>query len=334
VNLDFARDLPKAELHVHLEGCLEPEMALAFARRNEIVLPWRTPAALAGAYQFDDLADFLAVFFHVSSVIVTEQDFYDLTRAYLRRAHADGVVRVEASISPQGFLERGVAISALMNGTLQAMADAEDEDGLSTGLIIGVQRHRSEPAAFDLLDMVTPWAENVVAFGLASAEVGNPPSKFASFFAEVHRQAFRTCAHAGEEGPASYVREAVEVLGVERIDHGVAVLQDPQLVSELAESGIGFTVCPLSNVRLKVVDELAVHPIMEMLSAGLNVSLHSDDPAYFGGYLLDNWTACAEEFGFDHETGRHLARNSISAAFLSEQERAELLHQIDTCLPT
>jgi adenosine deaminase len=316
---EFIRALPKAELHMHLEGALEPELLFTFAERNDVALGWRTVEELRGAYEFHSLQPFLDLYYEGCRVLCHERDFYDLTRAYLARAHADGVRRAEISLGPQSFLGREFSVDDYFRGVLRAIDDAEAEDGISGGIIVTVQRQRTERAAFEQLDAVLPWADRIAGFGLAAAEVGNPPSKFAGYFAELRRQGFRTCAHAGEEGPADYVREAVEVLGVDRIDHGIRAMDDPRLVEDLVRAQIPITVCPLSNARLKGVPSLAEHPLPAMLAAGLNVSVNSDDPAYFGGYIGDNYAACADPLGLTRADLETIAANSLRASFLPHQ---------------
>jgi adenosine deaminase len=322
---EFIAALPKAELHMHLEGALEPELLFELATRNDVALGWRTVDELRGAYEFHSLQPFLDLYYEGCRVLCQERDFYDLTRAYLARAHADGVRRAEISLGPQSFLGREFTVDDYFRGVLRAIDDAESADGISAGIIVTVQRHRSEQEAFEQLDAVLPWADRIAGFGLAAAEAGNPPSKFARYFAELHRQGFRTCAHAGEEGPADYVREAVEVLGVDRIDHGIHALDDPLLVKDLADAQVPITVCPLSNARLKVVPGLAQHPLPAMLAAGLNVSLNSDDPAYFGGYIGDNYAESARALGLSRADLETIAANSIRASFLPRREKDALL---------
>jgi adenosine deaminase len=325
---DFARSLPKAELHIHLEGALEAELLFELAARNDVALPWRSIDALRGAYRFENLQSFLDLFLEGCRVLVHERDFYDLTRAYLARAHADGVVHAEAFLGTQSFVERGVPMGAILGGTLRAIDDARDQDGITAGLLVSAQRHRTEADAFSQLDGVLPWADRIAGFGLGGAEVDNPPAKFAGYFDELHRLGFRTCAHAGEEGPAAYVRDTVELLGVDRVDHGVNVVHDAALVRALAAQAIPFTVCPLSNVKLQVVPSLAAHPLPAMLAAGLNVSINSDDPAYFGGYALDNYTACAHTFELGRDVLADLAESSIRAAFITEEAKQPFLDRI------
>lgn len=323
----FIRGLPKAELHMHLEGSIEPEQLLQLAERNGVRLQWDTPDALRAAYRFRNLQEFLDLYYAGCHVLMHERDFYEITRAYLQRARADTVVRAEVFVGPQGFTERGIPIQVVMNGVLAAMRDAE---GISAGLLVSAQRHRSEEAALQLLDAVMPWAEQIAGFGLGGAEVGNPPSRFVQYFQTCRERGFRVCAHAGEEGPASYVREAVELLNVDRIDHGNACLDDVVLMRELAARGTPLTVCPLSNVRLNVVPSLAAHPLRAMLDAGLCITLNSDDPAYFGGYVNDNFVACHRQFGLSADEVISLARNSLAASFAAPDEVTRHVASLDS----
>jgi adenine deaminase len=325
----FLRGLPKAELHVHLEGCLEADLLFDLAARNDIKLRWETPEALRAAYRFDNLQSFLDLYYEGCRVLLHAQDLYDLTRDYLRRAHADGVVRAEIFLGPQGFTERGVPIDAVMEGVLAGMRDAAQEHGISVGLLVSAQRHRSEAAALQMVESVMPWAGEITGFGLGGAEVGHPPSKFVHYFRTARERGFRVTAHAGEEGPASYVREAVDLLHVERIDHGNACLDDPALTRELADRAIPLTVCPLSNVRLCVVPSLADHPLRAMLDAGLVVTLNSDDPAYFGGSINENFMQCRDTLGLSTGEQVMLARNSLAAAFLPAADIAASIARLD-----
>jgi len=325
----FIRGIPKAELHMHLEGSIEAELLLELAVRNGMQPRWATAEALRAAYEFRNLQSFLDLYYEGCRVLVQERDFYDITRAYLRRAHADAVVRAEVFIGPQGFTERGVPIATVMDGVLAAMRDASREHGISAGLLVSAQRHRSEAEALQLLDQVMPWADRITGFGLGGAELGHPPSGFVQFFRACRERGFRVTAHAGEEGPASYVREAVKLLGVDRIDHGNACLDDPALVRELAARAIPLTVCPLSNVRLNVVPSLAAHPLRTMLDAGLCVTINSDDPAYFGGYINDNFTECWHALGLSEDDIVTLARNSLAASFVPPAEAARNVALLD-----
>ncbi|HET7880704.1 MAG TPA: adenosine deaminase [Acetobacteraceae bacterium] len=331
---DFIRRMPKAELHMHLEGSLEAELLLELAERNGVRLRWESPEAVRAAYQFDDLQSFLDLYYAGCRVLVRARDFYDMTRAYLRRAHADAVLRAEVFIGPQGFTEQSIPLSAVMEGILAAIDDAEKEDGISVGLLVSAQRHRSEADALAMLDAVMLWADRIAGFGLGGAERGNPPSKFVRYFRACRERGFHTTVHAGEEGPAAYVREAVELLEADRIDHGNACLDDPALVRELAARRIPLTVCPLSNVRLKGVPSLAAHPLRAMLDAGLFVTLNSDDPAYFGGSVNDNFIQCRQVLDLSLDEIAMLARNSLVAAFVPPAQAAAGVALLDAYLAT
>ncbi|OVZ60811.1 adenosine deaminase [Pigmentiphaga sp. NML080357] len=330
--LDAARyvaGLPKAELHMHIEGSIEPELMFELAARNGVPLRWKTVEEVRQAYRFHNLQSFLDLYYDGCRVLVTERDFHDVTRAYLRRAHADRVRHAEMFIGPQGHTRRGVALETVLEGVLAAMDAAEREDGITSGLLLGAQRHLPEEDALAMLEAAEPWRDRILGYGLGGAEVGNPPSKFARFFAACRERGFRVTAHAGEEGPASYVRESVELLQVDRIDHGNSCLDDPALVAELAARGTPLTVCPLSNLRLRVVEDMTRHPLATMLRAGLNATVNSDDPSYFGGYVNDNYLACHEALGLDIDDLTLLARNSIRASFLPAERQAALLADID-----
>lgn len=330
----FIRGLPKTDLHMHLEGSIEPELMIRLASRNGVALRWDTPEAVLRAYEFENLQSFLDLYFEGCRVLVDEQDFHDVTSAYLARAHLDGVAHAEMFIGPQSFTERGTPIEDLMNGVLGAMALAGSMHGISSGLLISVHRHRTEVEAVAVLDQIMPWRDQVVGIGMGGAEVGNPPSKFARFFEEARNRGFRTCVHAGEEGPASYVREAVEVLQVDRIDHGNASLADPMLIDELARRRIPLTVCPLSNLRLKVVRDLRDHPLRAMMAAGLLVTINSDDPPYFGGYVTENLLACHRALNLSVAEMVELVRNGYEAAFISSKRRLELVGQLERYVST
>lgn len=325
----FIRKLPKTELHMHLEGSIEPEMMFALAQRNGIDLKWDSPEALRSAYEFSDLQSFLELYFEGCRVLVSERDFYDVTMAYLRRAVRDGVVRAELFLGPQSFTDRGVSMASILEGVFEAISDAKRDIDLSAGLMVSAHRHRSEAEAMDLLDQIMPWADRILGIGMGGAEVGNPPSKFKSFFRECRSRGFRTTIHAGEEGPASYVREAIEVLQVDRIDHGNACLSDPALIKDIADRRIALTVCPLSNVRLKVVPQLDAHPLRTMLKANLLVTVNSDDPPYFGGYVSENLIECQKALGLSKEEIVALVRNGFEAAFITTEERRQYLSAVD-----
>ena len=328
----FVRGLPKTDLHMHIEGSIEPQLMLDLAVRNGMKLRWDTAEALRGAYQFKNLQSFLDLYFEGCKVLVTEGDFRDVTRAYLRRAHEDGVIRAELFIGPQSFIERGTPIEALMSGVLGAMEEARREHGISVGLLLSVHRHRTEADAMVMLDQVMPWKDLIIGIGMGGAEIGNPPAKFVRFFTAARDRGFRTTVHAGEEGSAAYVREALELLRVDRIDHGNACLTDPDLVRELAIRRIPLTVCPLSNLRLKVVADMVRHPLTTMMAQGLHVTVNSDDPSYFGGYVSENLLACRDALDLSLEEIVLLVRNGLEAAFVTKEERQILLRQLDTYL--
>jgi adenine deaminase len=325
----FVRGLPKTDLHMHIEGSIEPQLMLDLAARNGMNLRWDTAEALHDAYQFQSLRSFLDLYFEGCKVLVTERDFHDVTRAYLHRSHEDGVIRAELFIGPQSFTERGTPIEALMSGVLGAMDAARREHRMSVGLMISVHRHRSELEAMAVLDQIMPWKGSIIGIGMGGAEVGNPPSKFIRFFQAARERGFRTTVHAGEEGPASYVRQALELLQVDRIDHGNACLADPDLVRELAARQIPLTVCPLSNLRLKVVPSMEDHPLKTLIAQGLHVTVNSDDPAYFDGYVTENILACLDALGLSLDEIVHLVRKGLEAAFVTEAERQSLIARLD-----
>ncbi|MBP7566402.1 MAG: adenosine deaminase [Burkholderiaceae bacterium] len=326
---DFIAGLPKAELHMHIEGSIEPDLFIRLARRNGVAIRWQTEDELRAAYQFDDLQDFLDLYYDGCRVLVTAEDFFDVTRDYLRRAHADRVLHAELFLGPQGHTSRGVPLATVMEGVLGAMEAARAEDGITSGLIAVAQRHRSEEEGLAMLADLEPWYGRLLGFGLGGAEVGNPPGKFAAFFARCRALGFKVVAHAGEEGPAAYVRESVEVLQVQRLDHGNACIDDPALMAELAASRVPLTMCPLSNLKLRVVDTVAAHPLKRLLDAGLCVTVNSDDPSYFGGYVNDNYLACEEALGLGRDDLVQLARNSFEAAFIPDAQRRASLAAID-----
>ncbi|WP_110649385.1 adenosine deaminase [Salinicola peritrichatus] len=327
----WLRELPKVELHLHIEGSLEPELMFSLAARNGVDLPYASVDEVRAAYDFSDLQSFLALYYQGMRVLRTEQDFHDLAMAYLGRAHEDGVVHVELSFDPQAHLSRGVELAVPFEGLRRAMRQAEREWGMTTALIMSFLRDREALEAMDVLERAAPWYEVIDAVGLDSAEVGNPPAKFAAVFERARELGIARVAHAGEEGPAAYISEALDVLDIRRIDHGVACLQDPQLVARLRETQIPLTVCPLSNMRLKVVDRMADHPLPAIIDQGVKVTLNSDDPAYFGGGVLDNYLACLDAFGWDREMFKRLAGNAIDVAFMPESRRSELLERLSRC---
>jgi adenosine deaminase len=320
--------LPKAELHLHIEGTLEPELAFRLAERNGIDLPYRDVDELSAKYDFQDLQSFLDLYYATMDVLRTERDFTDLAEAYLTRARQQGVRHAEIFFDPQAHTGRGVPFETVLNGLRAALADSEPRFGVSTALILCFLRDQSPESAMSTLEQALEYRDALTGVGLDSAEVGYPPSLFREVFARAREEGLHRVAHAGEEGPPSYIWEALDVLDVERIDHGVRSLEDDALVERLRSGRIPLTVCPLSNVRLRVVPELAQHPLPRMLDAGLLVTLNSDDPAYFGGYVEDNFAAVRDELGLDEDTLRSLAVNSINSSFLDETRRQALLDEI------
>ena len=325
----FIRALPKAELHVHIEGTLEPEMMFDLAARNGIDLPFANVEAVRAAYEFSDLQSFLDIYYQGAAVLVTEQDFYDLMHAYLERAVEDGVRRSEIFFDPQTHTERGVDFSVFMDGFTRAMDDAKDRWGISSALILCFLRHLSGEAAVATWNDAAPYADRIIGVGLDSGEVGNPPERFAEAYQLARDAGLHTVAHAGEEGPPAYIVGALDILGAERIDHGVRCTDDPELVERLASEQIPLTMCPLSNVKLRVFDRLDGHNLKDLLNRGALVTINSDDPAYFGGYVLDNYIAIADALGLSRGDLIVLARNSIEATFLPEEQQAGLVAEID-----
>jgi adenosine deaminase len=317
--------LPKAELHLHIEGTFEPELIFAFAERNRVRLPYASVDALRRAYAFTDLQSFLDLYYAGMAVLRTEADFAELANAYLARARAQGVVHAEIFFDPQAHTARGIAFETVLDGLWSAVRESATRYGITSKLIMCFLRDQSVASAMATLDQAVRYGERIVAVGLDSAEVGNPPAKFADVFARARAEGWLTVAHAGEEGPPEYVWEALDVLKVARIDHGVRSLEDPRLVARLREERIPLTVCPLSNVKLRVVDRLHDHPLRRMLDAGLVATVNSDDPAYFGGYVGDNYAQVAEALGLSDDTLLTLARNSFEAAFLDAEERKAYL---------
>ncbi|MFD6343380.1 adenosine deaminase [Streptomyces roseolus] len=324
--------LPKAELHLHIEGTLEPELAFALAERNGVTLPYATTEELREAYRFSDLQSFLDLYYALMAVLRTPEDFTALADAYLERAAAQGVRHAEIFFDPQAHTARGVSMGTVVEGLAAALDRAEERYGISTRLIMCFLRDESAASALATLEAAKPYLDRITGVGLDSAEVGHPPAKFREVYEEAARLGLRRVAHAGEEGPAEYVREALDVLGVERIDHGLRCMEDPELVERLVRERVPLTLCPLSNVRLRVIDELGRHPLRAMLDAGLLVTVNSDDPAYFGGYVGDNYAAVREALSLSQEQVRVLARHSFEAAFLDDDEprRARYLAEVET----
>ncbi|MEU6541059.1 adenosine deaminase [Streptomyces sp. NPDC047000] len=312
--------LPKAELHLHIEGTLEPELAFALAARGGVTLPYADTGALREAYRFEDLQSFLDLYYELMAVLRTERDFADLADAYLTRAAAQGVRHAEIFFDPQAHLARGVAMETVVEGLWRVLGDSERTHGVSTRLIMCFLRDESAESALRTLDAAKPFLDRITGVGLDSAEVGHPPVKFREVYEAAAALGLRRVAHAGEEGPPEYITEALDVLGVERVDHGLRCLEDPALVARLVRERVPLTLCPLSNVRLRAVDTIERHPLRTMLEAGLLCTVNSDDPAYFGGYAGDNFDAVRSALGLGEERLRELARNSFLAAFLDDDE--------------
>ncbi|WP_349569245.1 adenosine deaminase [Azotobacter salinestris] len=305
--------LPKAELHLHLEGSLEPELLFALAERNKIALPWPDVESLRKAYAFHNLQEFLDLYYQGANVLRTEQDFYDLTWAYLQKCKEQNVVHTEPFFDPQTHTDRGIPFETVLTGIGQALEDGRRQLGISSGLILSFLRHLSEEEAHKTLDQALPFRHAFIAVGLDSSEVGHPPRKFRQVFDRARAEGFATVAHAGEEGPPEYIWEALDLLKVKRIDHGVRAAEDPRLLERLIDEQIPLTVCPLSNVKLRVFKDMAEHNILRLLEMGVKVTVNSDDPAYFGGYVTENFVALQESLGMTCEQAERLAQNSLDA---------------------
>ncbi|WP_332820017.1 adenosine deaminase [Sphingopyxis sp.] len=325
----FIARLPKAELHLHIEGSLEPELMFTLAQRNHVAIPFASVEEVRAAYAFSNLQDFLDIYYQGMGVLHTEQDFFDLTAAYLARAHADAVRHVEIFFDPQGHTTRGVAFATVVAGITRALDDAEAQYGITSKLILCFLRHLSEAEAEATLDEALPFLDRIDGVGLDSSEVGHPPSKFERVFARARGLGLKIVAHAGEEGPPAYVHEALDLLKVDRIDHGNRSLEDPALVSRLADEAMCLTVCPLSNLKLCVVDYIGAHPLKIMLDAGLVATVNSDDPSYFGGYVNANYRAVADALDLSRAELVTLARNSFTGSFLDDAAKAQHLAAID-----
>ncbi|ABC21570.1 adenosine deaminase [Rhodospirillum rubrum] len=320
----FLHALPKVELHLHIEGSLEPEMMVALAERNGLRLPYASVEAVRAAYDFQNLQDFLDLYYQGMAVLRTERDFEDLAMAYFQRAAAQNVLHAEIFFDPQGHTARGVALEAVIAGLTSARKRAEAELGVSSELILSFLRHLSEEEAFATLEEALPHRDQFIGVGLDSSEVGHPPAKFARVFARARAEGLRLVAHAGEEGPPDYVREALDLLAIDRLDHGNRALEDEALIERLIAEGMALTVCPLSNLKLRVVDDLGAHPLKAMLERGLKATINSDDPSYFGGYMLENMAAVAEALALETHHLRTLTANAIDASFASPARKAEM----------
>jgi len=320
--------IPKAELHVHIEGTFEPELIFEISQRNNVPLKYNSVDDLRKAYSFNNLQEFLDIYYEAAKVLLHEQDFYDLTMAYLQKAHADNVVYTEIFFDPQTHTERGVSFETVINGITRAMTDAKAQLGISSKLIMCFLRHLSEQSAMETLVEALPHKDKIIAIGLDSSEKGNPPGKFFNVFNRVREEGFFVVCHAGEEGPAEYVWEAIDLLEAERIDHGVASIHDEMLMEELRDREIPLTVCPLSNLKLKVVNDLKQVPVKTFLEKGILVTLNSDDPSYFGGYVNDNYLQTAEALNLSRNDIYTLAKNSFLASFITENERDFFLEKL------
>lgn len=325
----FIAGLPKAELHLHIEGSLEPELMFELAQRNNVAIPFASVEEVRAAYAFSNLQDFLDIYYQGMGVLHTEQDFHDLTAAYCARADADNVRHIEIFFDPQGHTSRGVAFATVIAGITRALDDARTTYGMTSKLILCFLRHLSEADAEATLDEALPYLDRIAGVGLDSSEVGHPPSKFERVFARARGLGLKIVAHAGEEGPPAYVHEALDLLKVDRIDHGNRSLEDPALVRRLAGEGMTLTVCPLSNLKLCVVGDIADHPLKTMLDAGLRATVNSDDPSYFDGYVNANYLAVADALDLSRADLVALARNSFTGSFLGDAEKARHLAAID-----
>ena len=325
----FIEEMPKAELHLHIEGTLEPEMMLALAKRNDVKLPYASLEDVRKAYEFSCLQDFLDVYYLGMSVLLTSDDFFDLAYAYLEKMNAQNVRHVEVFFDPQGHTERGVSFDTVMTGLTNAFDKAKRDFGISSKLIMCFLRHLPEDSAFETLDSACKCKGHIHGVGLDSSENGHPPSKFERVFKQARENGFIAVAHAGEEGPPAYVSEALDLLQIERIDHGNRLLEDGALTRRVADSGMAMTVCPLSNKRLQVVEDLSNHPLREMLKAGLRPTINSDDPSYFGGYMNENYLALQTALDLNHDEIIQLGRNSFLGSFLTDKEKQKSLDDFD-----
>ncbi|MCC8180198.1 MAG: adenosine deaminase [Planctomycetes bacterium] len=328
----FIREIPKAELHIHLEGSIEPELMFRLAERNKIKLRWSSLAKVKESYRFADLQSFLNLYYEGCNVLAQEEDFYDMTLSYLRRASEDGVVWAELSLGMQNHTDHGLSVDTVLGGVCKAIDFAAENHGIDSTLVIIAQRHRDEAEAFELLERIMPWSGRIAAIGMGGAEVGNPPGKFARFFRHCRDQGFGITIHAGEEGPADYVREAVEMLDADRIDHGVASIDDPALVTDLARRKIPLTVCPISNIRLNNIASLDRHPVKKLMDAGVAVTINSDDPSYFDAYVAENLIQCQRCFNLSKDDIAGLARNGFVGSFMTGEEKKMAIRKLDAFL--
>lgn len=329
---DLISALPKAELHLHIEGSLEPEQMFEFAARNDVDLPYKSVEDIRAAYSFNNLQEFLDIYYQGMSVLLTKQDFHDLTYAYLKRVHADNCRHVEIFFDPQGHTERGVAFSDAIEGILEGLEQGQKDFDISYHLILSFLRHLSEEEAFKTLMQAEPYLDRILGVGLDSSELGHPPSKFQSVYAKAREMGLKSFAHAGEEGPPSYVYEALDLLKIDRMDHGNRSLEDDTLVERLVKEEMFLTVCPLSNLKLCVVDDLKNHPLKIMLDKGIKATVNSDDPSYFDGYLNDNYIQVAEALHLGEKDIITLVKNSFDGAYLTSKRKQTLLAELNQAL--
>lgn len=325
----FIEGLPKAELHLHIEGSFEPEQMFQIADRNKIKLKYKNIEELKAAYDFNNLQEFLDIYYAGANVLISEEDFYDLTMAYFKKINSENVIHTEIMFDPQTHTDRGIKFASVINGIKAAQDEAKNIYGISSKLIMSFLRHLSEESAFKTLTESKGFKKWITAVGLDSSELGNPPSKFERVFAQAKKEGFKISAHAGEEGPAEYVWEAINLLNVDRIDHGNKSLDDENLIAHLVNNNIPLTVCPLSNIKLRNVDKIENHPIKTMLDKGINATVNSDDPAYFGGYMNDNYKAITKALNLSKKDIYQLTLNSFNSTFLEDDEKADLVSKLD-----
>lgn len=330
----FIENMPKVELHLHIEGSLEPELMFALARRNHIAIPFQSVEDVRRAYNFSNLQDFLDIYYQGMNVLRTEQDFYDLTMAYLQRIKAQNVIHTEIFFDPQGHTDRGIPFETALNGITLALDEGRKTLGITSHVIMCFLRHLSEESAMKTLEQALPCKDRILGVGLDSSEVGHPPSKFSRVFAKAREEGFIIVAHAGEEGPPDYIWQALDDLKIQRMDHGNRSLEDPALVRRIASDGIALTVCPLSNLKLCVVRDMKDHPLKRMLDLGMKATVNSDDPSYFGGYMNENYKAVAHALNLSRDDIMTLAKNSVQASFASDAEKKKLLANLESYAKT
>ncbi|NOX35355.1 MAG: adenosine deaminase [Deltaproteobacteria bacterium] len=327
--IDFLKNMPKAELHIHIEGSLEPDLMFEIARRNQISLPYANEKEVRNAYQFNDLQSFLDIYYKGANVLKTKQDFYDMTWAYLARCHDQNIVHTELFFDPQTHMDHGVDFDVIINGISRALEDGKKAFNITSYLVLCFLRHLSAESAMKTLVRAIDYKQHIIGVGLDSSEMGHPPEKFINVFERALKEGFLTVAHAGEEGPAEYIWQALDLLHVKRIDHGIRCMEDPDLTMRLIEEQVPLTVCPLSNVKLNVFDEIKAHNILELLDKNLKVTVNSDDPAYFGGYLNENYIVLYNELGMDKGQAVRLAKNSFESSFLPLKDKLKQVNILE-----